>query len=522
MPQRKGRRWSRDALGIVLLFLAYVVTAWLGLRMDAVAGFATLVWPPTGISLAALLLFGKQLWPGVLLGALCANLLAGAPVPVALGIGAGNAAEALLGSWLLSNFAGFSSRLERVKDVVYLLLGAAVSTALSAVAGVLSLRLGGTIGPELTWQALRAWWLGDMLGDLVVAPALLVWISRPPLGRRRLLIGEALLLAAALVGVGILVFGRPPASASVLQGPYMVFPVLLWASVRFAQYGASGGTLVVSAVAIACTAKGLGPYVRGTLAESLVYLQTFLGVASATALTVASAIAERRRAVDARDEFLAIASHELRTPLTALLLHVQKQLRSLRGGVESARDGAIQQLESTERMVRRLEKLIAELLEVSRIAWGRFEPEREEVDLAALVQESLARLSEQLARAGCPVKIAVEGAVRGSWDRDRLDRLVDNLIGNAAKYGAGKPIEVRLLGRDHNVLLEVLDHGIGIDPADQARLFERFERAVSHRQFGGFGLGLWISRKIVEAHGGSISLTSKPGTGSTFSVELPR
>ena len=524
MQQRKVRRWSRDALGTVLLFVAYVATARLGLRMDAVAGFATLVWPPTGISLAALLLFGKRLWPGVLLGALCVNLLAGAPLPVALGIAAGNALEAVAGSWLLGDIAVFHPRLERVKDVLYLVLfGAVLSTALSALVGVLSLRLGGTIAPALGWPAFRAWWLGDMLGDLVVAPVLLVWISRPPLARRRFLAAEAVLLAAALVGVSVLVFGDVRREGGLLRQPYVVFPVLLWAAVRFAQYGAATGTLLVSALAIAGTVMGLGPYVRGTLAEGLLYLQTFMGVAAATALTVAAAIAERIRAVDARDEFLAIASHELRTPLTALLLHIQSQLRTLRRGQDApVPERAVEQLKSTERMVLRLGKLIGELLEVSRLAWGRFRPDRQDVDLAALVRESLARMEEQLARAGCPVNVAVEGGVRGSWDRDRLDRVVDNLIGNAAKYGAGKPIEVRLRGRDGNVLLEVRDYGIGIEPADQARVFERFERAVSHRQFGGFGLGLWISRKIVEAHGGSIWLTSKPGAGSTFSVELPR
>src|SRR5712664_4555818 len=117
MAQRMVRRWSSDALGIALLFVAYVVTARLGLRMDAVGGFATLVWPPTGISLAALLLFGRRLWPAVLLGALCANLLEGAPLPVALGIAAGNLLEALLASWLLGEVAGFKPRLERVNDV---------------------------------------------------------------------------------------------------------------------------------------------------------------------------------------------------------------------------------------------------------------------------------------------------------------------------------------------------------------------------------------------------------------------
>jgi signal transduction histidine kinase len=263
--------------------------------------------------------------------------------------------------------------------------------------------------------------------------------------------------------------------------------------------------------------------VQESLSESLLYLQTFLGVAATTALTVAAAIAERSRAVDARDEFLAIASHELRTPLTALLLQIQTGLMKLRrSDLAAGRDEAVTQLESTHRLALRLGKLIGELLEVSRIIWGRFQPEREEVDLATLVHESLARQEQQLQQARCAVSLEVDGPVRGYWDRRRLDQLIDNLIGNAAKYGAGKPIEVRLRGRSEDVLLEVRDHGIGIDPADQARVFERFERAVSRKQFGGFGLGLWISRQIVEAHGGSISLVSAPGEGSTFSVELPR
>ena len=138
------------------------------------------------------------------------------------------------------------------------------------------------------------------------------------------------------------------------------------------------------------------------------------------------------------------------------------------------------------------------------------------------MQESLARQEQQLQQARCLVHLEVKGTVQGHWDRGRLDQVIDNLIGNAAKYGAGKPIEVRLQGRVEDVLLEVRDHGIGIDPADHARVFERFERAVSRKQFGGFGLGLWISRKIVEAHGGSISVMSQAGAGCTFSVELPR
>jgi signal transduction histidine kinase len=521
--QQTGIRAARNALGIVLVFLAYFATARLGLLMDAVAGYATLVWPPSGIALAALFLFGTRLWPGVLAAALCVNLVIGAPLPMALGIAIGNTLEALVGTWLLRHVGHFDPRIEHLDDVgILVLFGAFCSTAVSAGIGLLSLRLGGRVTAELSWPAFRAWWLGDMLGDLVVAPLLFVWFSRPGLAARRLQVPEGIGLFFVLLAFGLLVFGRQWGDSGLLRLPYLIFPPLLWAAVRFAQYGAVTSTFIISALAITGTAMNFGPFVQGTLAESLLHLQIFLGVAAATSLTVAAAIAERTRAVDVRDEFLTIASHELRTPLTALLLHIQTELRNLRRTGSDEHKEAIQRLQTTQRMTLRLGNLIGELLEVSRIIWDRLQPEREDVDLAALVQESLARQEQQLQTARCSVHLEVEGSVRGHWDRGRLDRVLDNLIGNAAKYGAGKPIEVRLRGGKEHVRLEVRDHGIGIEPADQARVFERFERAVSRRQYGGFGLGLWISRKIVEAHGGSISLMSEPGAGSTFSVELPR
>ena len=166
--------------------------------------------------------------------------------------------------------------------------------------------------------------------------------------------------------------------------------------------------------------------------------------------------------------------------------------------------------------------MIGELLEVSRAAVGRFPMRREQMDLALLVRESLARFAGQVADAGCKVELEQEGAVTGHWDPMRLEQVVDNLISNAIKYGAGKPVEVRLRDRGERVVLQVRDHGIGIEAADQTRVFERFERAVPTRQFSGFGLGLWIARRVVEAHGGTISVSSEPGAGATFTVELPR
>src|SRR6267378_2542511 len=171
--------WLRYLGKAALIFAAYFVTAHLGLRLGAVAGFATLVWPPTGISLAALFLFGDALWPAVALGALAVNVAAGAPLAVACGIATGNTLEALAGVTLL-RLARFQLGLERVRDVLALvLLAAFLSTLVSALIGVGSLWAGGVVRGSEALAATQAWWIGDALGDLVIAPAVFVWTARP-------------------------------------------------------------------------------------------------------------------------------------------------------------------------------------------------------------------------------------------------------------------------------------------------------------------------------------------------------
>jgi len=509
--------WLRYLGKVALVFGAYFVTARLGLRLGAVAGFATLVWPPTGISLAALFLLGDALWPAVALGALAVNVAAGAPLAVACGIATGNTLEALAGVTLL-RLARFQPGLERVRDVLALvLLAAFLSTLVSALIGVGSLWAGGVVrGSEAL--ATQAWWIGDALGDLVIAPAVFVWTARPRIsfGRWRWL--EALAIAALLVGFSLDIFSG--SGDGLLRQTYMVFPALVLAASRFGPYGASTGVLLVSAIAIAGTATGHGPFLRASLSESLLFLQAFMGIVALTMLVVEAAMTERNRAVEARDEFLAIASHELSTPLTALSLQVQNLLRALKRG-ESEIDKLRVHTEGTWRMVGRLARMIRELLEISRIS-GRIRLEREEVDLALLIRESVSRLDPQIIQAGSEVTVLASEPVPGHWDRTRLDQVIDNLLANAIKFGAGKPVEIVVDGLGPMARLEVRDHGIGIGPSDQARVFERFERAVSRRRFGGLGLGLWIARQVVEAHGGTISLSSEPGRGSTFTVELPR
>jgi signal transduction histidine kinase len=227
-----------------------------------------------------------------------------------------------------------------------------------------------------------------------------------------------------------------------------------------------------------------------------------------------------RQAVAARDQFMSIASHELKTPLTSLQLQLQSLQRALySGGSEPER--VAQRLKTVTRSTERLGELVNRLLDVSRITSGNLELVLEDVDLVEVANDVIQRFRESLRESGSSVDVAAPAPVRGRWDRMRVDTIVTNLLSNAIKYGQGKPIEVRVEGDGRAARLTVKDQGIGIHPADQARIFERFERAVPERHYGGFGVGLWVARLVAEAHGGRIDVTSAPGQGSTFVLSLP-
>jgi PAS domain S-box-containing protein len=307
----------------IALFATYLVTARFGLSMGAVSGFATLVWPPTGIALFAFLKFGYRLWPGVFAGALSANLLNGAPLLVATGIAVGNTSQALLATFLLRR-TKFDQSLNRVRDVGALLFfGALVSTTVSASIGMGSLWAGGVISildAVATW---KAWWLGDALGVLVVAPLLFVFANRPALSLQQSRMAEAVLMFAILMGLVLVVFGDflPRASESPLEWPYFIFPGLFWAALRFTQPGAVTAIFMLAVVSIASTALGHGPFVKPTLSESLVFVQIFMAASAMTALTLAAAVSERDRAREASEaglktsKFLAQASATLASSL---------------------------------------------------------------------------------------------------------------------------------------------------------------------------------------------------------------
>ncbi|HET6343609.1 MAG TPA: PAS domain-containing sensor histidine kinase, partial [Myxococcota bacterium] len=230
-----------------------------------------------------------------------------------------------------------------------------------------------------------------------------------------------------------------------------------------------------------------------------------------------------RAAIETRDNFLSIASHELKTPLTSLKLQTALGKRALRKGEPSfcAPERLGKHLEDTDRQVDRLSRLVEDMLDVSRIEAGKLCLTYEAVDLRGLVRDVAERLRPDLTSGAYDLAIDASGPVVGHWDHYRIEQVVVNLLTNAMKYGAGKPIRVSVLREGEVARLVVRDQGIGIPRDKHEAIFGRFERAVSRNEVSGLGLGLYIVRHIVQQHQGLVYVESEPARGATFTVELP-
>jgi integral membrane sensor domain MASE1 len=298
-PQSTDADRRLYAAKVLCLAAAYYGAAKLGLSLAFATPSVTAVWPPTGIALAALVLWGYRLWPGVALGAFLANSWTGVPVYTVAGITLGNTLEALAGAYLLRRFAGFRPSLERVRDVIALAaLAAVLSTTVSATIGVASIILGNEVSASSFGSAWRTWWLGDMGGDLVVATAVMVAVAHWPFRRAPGRPLEALGLGAVIAAITAVAFS----GHNVL--PYLIFPPLIWAALRFWQPGAVGATLLIASIAIPLTENNMGPFANYTPDDRLLLAQTFIGVAGVTALVLAAVTTERRRIEDA-DRYIA-------------------------------------------------------------------------------------------------------------------------------------------------------------------------------------------------------------------------
>jgi signal transduction histidine kinase len=536
MPRR-----VTDVLAIVALAAVYVLVARFGLAFDAVAGFATLVWPPTGISLAAVLLLGYRVCPGIFIGAAIANALIGASPAVALGIATGNTLEALAGAYLLRRFVPqFRTALESVTSVFGLIVFAALlSPVLSASFGVASLYLGDFITRSNLAETWRAWWLGDMVGALLAAPIILVWATRPRARFRQNWV-ELLALGIAVIAASVTTFFSGRTGVPTLRTPFhqmeLLFAGLICAALLFGQRGAATAAFVISATALAGTTRGYGPFAHAELYQSLLSLQTFMALIAAIVLLLGATVAERRiaheqtkkarnaarRANLEKFEFLAVMSHELRTPLNAIAGYSELLETGVYGPLSKKQTDVVGRIHESER---RLLTVIDEVLGFARAEKGQVSVKTGRIQVADVFDAVEPLIGPELrSKHFVLTRDLPRSSLAVLADPVSLQQILMCLLSNASKYTEeGGTITLGAKQRGKKVYIRVSDTGAGI-PEDQIEnVFEPFFQ-TNHgttRKSTGVGLGLTIARDLARRMKGDLTIASKVGSGTTASVVLP-
>ncbi|MEY2479540.1 MAG: hypothetical protein QOI04_467 [Verrucomicrobiota bacterium] len=521
---------------LCVLTLIYFAAGKFGLRLAFVHASASPVWPPAGIALAALLLLGYRTWPAIFVGAFLVNLTTAGNVATSVCIAAGNTLEAFCCAWLVNHFADGSRVFERAQNVFKFALAAMLSTIIAPTFGVTSLAFGGFANWADYSAIWMTWWMGDLTGDLLIAPLIILWAIAPTRRWTRGEIIEVSCLLLLLFILGEIVFGGWfPISAKNYPISFICGPIVVWTAFRFTQRETATGIFVLSALAIWGTLHNSGPFVMETENHSLLILQTATAVLIVTALALSSGMAERRRAeiaieqqkdaVEAanrtKDNFLAMLSHELRTPLTPVLAALDVLKTDPRQS-----DDAKSAFEMIRRNVELESRLIDDLLDLTRIARNKLQLKIDLLDAhqALLDVVEMFRAEVNARRLHLHVDLRA-GAHHVMADPAKFQQIIWNLFKNAIKFTAENgEIAISSSNTSPQVLeISVRDTGIGMEPEIMKRIFSPFEQgdqSFQHR-FGGLGLGLAISKSLAHAHGGALIAKSEGrDRGSTFLLTM--
>jgi two-component system, NarL family, sensor histidine kinase FusK len=523
--------------------LVYAAAAIAGLQHAVVGSTITLIWAPSGIALAAMLIWGYPMAPCVAAAALAANLWTDVPLAVASGIAFGNTLAAMAGAWLLARVPGFSTALSRRRDVLALIaLAAFVATTISASVGISTLALAQLLPPEGSLQAWLKWWLGDMMGVLVVAPVLLVWLGRRAINLSPLKIVEAIVLSIALVGLSYLIFGPPEvAGRGYYPAALAVFPLVIWAALSFGQLGASLLSLTVSMLAVVGTAEGTGPFVIDQPVDSLVRWCVFAIVVAVTGLLLAASVHEQRRAqaelrkshaeleqqVGDRTRDLLGLNADLRREMSERrnleselirVSEVQQQAmgRELHDGLgqhltslallSAALQQRLAQREASEaEAAARIVSLASEANAMTRsLAKGLYPVALEFGGLFAAL-ERLAEQASSLHGIRCEFHGEPGAQVNDSMVALNLYRVAQEAVNNAMKYSKATRVRIELSGDGARHCLCVSDDGIGID----------LDRIVLQH-----GLGMHSMRYRANLLGGDLKVEPQPSGGTRIVVTV--
>ncbi|HEV3392966.1 MAG TPA: MASE1 domain-containing protein [Chthoniobacterales bacterium] len=516
--------------------LIYFVVGYFSLKLAFANPSASPVWPPAGIALAALLVFGYRVWPAILVGAFFFNVTHAGDLFTSFGIASGNTLEALCGAWLVNRFAGGTRAFDSAQNVFKFAAATAVSTALSPSIGVTTLALSGFAAWSNYGSVWLTWWLGDLAGGLIVAPLLVLWLVGSGRKATRREMVEVALLFTVLIGLGFFVFsGWFPSAAKDYPVSFLRGPIVIWMAFRFTPREAVTGLFILTGMAIWGTLHGFGPFVMANENQALVILDARTLVTAITVMAVAAAISERNRAratleqqkevVEAanrtKDNFLAMLSHELRTPLTPVIAAIDALETET-----SPSDLAKCSLSMIRRNVELESQLIDDLLDLTRIAKDKLQLRFGSIDAHEVIANvvDMSRAEAQDRQLNLRLNLRA-GAHHVLADAAKFQQIIWNLVKNAIKFtGENGDITISTTNLEAQTLtISVQDSGIGIEPEIMNRIFDPFEQGERsfQRRYGGLGLGLAISKSLAQAHGGTLTGKSDGRDhGSTFVLTL--
>jgi signal transduction histidine kinase len=531
----QSRRFSELPL-IGVLTVIYFIAGKVGLMLASLHASASPVWPPAGIALGALLLFGYRAWPSIFIGAFLVNVTTAGNVATTFAIASGNTIEALVGAWLVNRFADGKAVFDRPQGVFKFALVVVISTTISPAFGVTSLTLAGFADWSNYGAICLTWWLGDATGDLIFTPLVLLWMVASKRNWNKKEATEVGALLLLLVALSWAVFGGwSEISSRSYPIAFICGPIVIWTAFRFTQRETATGIFILSAIAVWGTLHGFGPFVRETENQSLLALQFWTATLTITAMALSAGMAERRRVEEelqqqkavvetanrTKDHFLAMLSHELRTPLTPVI----STLESLETTPAPTED-----IKSALVMIRRnieLEtQLIDDLLDFTRISRDkmqlRFAPVDAHLAISNVVEICHAEVDSKRLNVHLNLRANTHHVAA---DAAKFQQIIWNLLKNAVKF---TPRDGEIVISSSNpspklLSISVRDTGIGMEPEVMQRIFDPFEQGNRsfERRFGGLGLGLAISKSLAQAHGGTLTAQSEGRDhGSTFILSM--
>lgn len=522
-PARAVTPPLRYAAATALIAALYFVAAKLALALAIPPGYATAVWPSSGIALAGLLLAGGRHWPGIWIGAALANFTIQYSLPVAAAIATGNTLEACIAAALVQRSLGVPHHFSRGEDVVRFVAIAMVACAVAATMASSALGAAGFIAWSDFLPHWWTWWQGDLAGIVIITPLVLGWTAKQEFAWSHERIFECAMFSLVLGAVLLAVFGADAAARATWALSFLLLPLIVWAAFRFSQREVTTASAALCGYAVWQTVGGNGPFVAHSVNISLLLLQAFLSTVVATGLVLSAVLEERRRAMErlqhAHDEmehFVHVAAHDLQEPLRTVInfADLLDNRNRLRLG-----DEAREFLGYIVSGATRMQRMLRELLAFAQVERGELRTMRVDCENAlAVAQENLKAVLDE---SGAVVTHDPLPAV--SSDPTHMEILFQNLIANAVRFrGTAAPrIHVGAKLEGGYCVLSVTDNGIGIDPGDFEAIFNMFRRLHGSDRYPGTGIGLTICKRIVERHKGRIWLESRQDAGTTFHFTMP-